>query len=187
MMNSLTKADEKILGGQTRNITQQDAAKLDKMRIERQLVSFQFQQDGEISKFLAATKGFLDYVFQTNSALFLFQRTYCATDLFEFAPHHVLEYINQMQEVLSTIPMRFSILTSDMYDDAEYSEMAAQDFIYNGQEPACRLLAQSLRCQSTLDALGLEKSAWLAEVYKKFNVLSLLNFVFREFLATSLA
>jgi hypothetical protein len=187
MLNSLTKANEKIAGGLARSMTQQDAAKLDKKRIERQLVSFQLQQDGEINAFLTATTGFLDYLFQTSSALFLFQRTYCATDLFEFAPPHILEYINQMQEVLSTIPMRFSILTSDMHDDTEYSEMAAKDFIYNGQEPACRLLTQSLRYQSALDVLGLEKSAWIAEVYKKFNVLSLLNFVFREFLATFLA
>ena len=187
MLNSLTKANEKTAGGLARSMTQQDAAKLDKKRIERQLVSFQLQQDGEINAFLTATTGFLDYLFQTSSALFLFQRTYCATDLFEFAPPHILEYINQMQEVLSTIPMRFSILTSDMHDDTEYSEMTAKDFIYNGQEPACRLLTQSLRYQSALDVLGLEKSAWIAEVYKKFNVLSLLNFVFREFLATFLA
>ena len=44
-----------------------------------------------------------------------------------------------------------------------------------------------MRDQSSLDALGLEKRLWIEEVYKKFNVLSLLNFVFRECLATSFA
>jgi len=88
MLNSLTKANEKTAGGLARSMTQQDAAKLDKKRIERQLVSFQLQQDGEINAFLTATTGFLDYLFQTSSALFLFQRTYCATDLFEFL-HHI--------------------------------------------------------------------------------------------------
>ena len=83
--------------------------------------------------------------------------------------------------------MRFSILTSDKYDDTEYAELRSRDFIYNSKEPSCLLLTQSLRYQSTLDALGLEKCCWTEEVYKKFNVLSLVNFVFREYLATFLA
>jgi len=38
-----------------------------------------------------------------------------------------------------------------------------------------------------LDALGLEKSLWIEEVHKRFNILTLLNFAFRECIDTCFA
>ena len=105
-------------------------------------------------------------------------------DFFEFAPASITEFTDRVQEVLTTIPMRFSVLSSDMHDDGEHSEMVGREFIFNEKDPSYRLLSQSLRYQSNLDALGLEKLLWIEEVYRKFNVLSLLNFVFREYLST---
>lgn len=83
--------------------------------------------------------------------------------------------------------MRFSVLTSDRLEDAEFAEAEQREFIYNRDDPAHRLVSQGLRDQSALDSLGLQKAKWLEEVHKKFNVLSLINFVFRECLDTEFA
>lgn len=62
-----------------------------------------------------------------------------------------------------------------------------REFIYNRHDPAHRLVSQGLRDQSAIDSLGLQKAKWLEEVHKKFNVLSLINFIFRECLDTEFA
>jgi hypothetical protein len=37
--------------------------------------------------------------------------------------------------------MRFSILSSDMHDDAEYAEMMSREFIFNQSDPSHRLIS----------------------------------------------
>jgi len=66
----------------------------------------------------------------------------------------VLSYVDEIQEVLTAIPMRFSLLSSDKYDDAEYIDLETnKEFIFNREDPFHRLLSQAFRNQSTLDAL----------------------------------
>ena len=137
--------------------------------------------------FVSETRDFLKYLFEHYSALFLFQRTYCLSDFYECCPERILAYLREVQGVITTIPMRFSVLTSDRLEDAEFAEAEQREFIYNRHDPAHRLVSQGLRDQSALDSLGLQKAKWLEEVHKKFNVLSLINFVFRECLDTEFA
>ena len=109
------------------------------------------------------------------------------SDFYEFSPKSILDYVNEVQQVITTIPMRFSVLSSDKRDDAEYLEIEQREFIYNRDDPSHRLISQSLRRQVVLDALGLEKSLWIEEVHKKFNILTLFNFAFRECIDTCFA
>jgi hypothetical protein len=88
---------------------------------------------------------------------------------------------------MTAIPMRFSVLSSDKIDDAEFAEIKLNEFIYNQQDPAYRLISQSLRYPSSMDALGLKKSYWKEQIHKRFNFLSLLNFAFREYIDTCLS
>lgn len=62
------------------------------------------------------------YMFHEWSALFLFQRTHCLSDFFEFCPTKAREYADEVQSTLTTIPLRFSILSSDKMDDAEHAK-----------------------------------------------------------------
>ena len=39
---------------------------------------------------------------------------------------------------------------------------------------------ESLRVQSKLDCLGLDKNQWIEEIHRKYNILCLLNYAFRE-------
>ena len=129
---------------------------------------------------MTQTSEFLTYFFENFSSLFLFQRNYCLTDFFETCPDKFITYLGEIQQIISTIPLRFSVLTSDNIDDQEYQLLEQQEFIYNRDDPTHRLISQGLRYQQTIDALGLQKSKWLEEIYKKFNILTLLNYVFRE-------
>ena len=92
----------------------------------------------------------------------------------------MLDFIDQMQEVITAIPMRFSSLSSEVIDDQEYQNLVKTEFIYNRYDASHRLISKSFRYQLTLDTLGLEKSLWIEEVHRRFNILSLFNFAFRE-------
>ena len=87
------------------------------------------------------TKDFLSYLFHHHSALFLFQKAYCLSDFYEFCPKSIIDYVNEVQQVITTIPMRFSALSSDRCDDAEYAEIEQREFIYNRNDPAHRLIS----------------------------------------------
>lgn len=106
------------------------------------------------------------------------------TDLFEFCPRYFNKYVEELQEVLTTVPLKFSVLSSDKIDDNSWGQILTREFTYNRHDPCHHLLSKSLRYQSNLDALGREKFLWIEEILRRFNVLSIFNFAFREYLDT---
>jgi hypothetical protein len=90
---------------------------------------------------VSETKDFFRYLFDNYSALFLFQRAYCLSDFYECCPERVLAYLREVQNVITTIPMRFSVLTADRWEDAEFAETEQREFIYNRHDPAHRLIS----------------------------------------------
>lgn len=107
-------------------------------KILRQLVSFQCKNDSRVEEFVQKSSAFLDYLFSEHSALFVFQQTYCMTDAFEFCPAYFNEYVTQLQQVLTTVPLRFSVL-GDKFDDGLWSQLQSREFTYNRFDP-CHLL-----------------------------------------------
>lgn len=82
------------------------------------------------------------------------------------------------------MPLKFSVLSSDKIDDNSWGQILSREFTYNRYEPYHHLFSKSLRYQSNLDALGREKFQWIEEILRRFNVLSIFNFAFREYLDT---
>jgi len=131
-----------------------------------------------------STMPILDYLFAEHSAHFFFQKSYCMPDLFEFCPDYFNKYVEELQQVLTTVPLKFSVLSSDKIDDNSWSQLLGREFVYNRHEPCYHLLSKSIRNQSNLEALGREKYIWIEEILRRFNVLTIFNFAFREYLDT---
>lgn len=124
--------------------------------------------------------------------MFLFQRTYSMSDMFQFCPDFALEYSSNLEKVVTTVPLRFSVV-SERYDDAAWSVFQQREFAYNRDEPIHRFISDSLRQQSNLDVLSgksssqNQKHAWIESACKRFNIVTLFNYHFLEYIDTVLA
>ena len=88
-----------------------------------------------------------------HASMFLFQRTYSMSDMFQFCPDFALEYSTDLEKVITTVPLRFSVV-SERYDDATWAAFQQREFTYNRDEPIHRFISDSLRQQSHLDVLS---------------------------------
>ncbi|CDW89869.1 UNKNOWN [Stylonychia lemnae] len=137
-------------------------------------------QRGEIDAFVSKSTNFLEHLFDNYGAYFIAQKTYCMSEFLELAPLEMKQYFDNVSSVLSTIPMRFDILTDSNIDDSHYQSLENSEFIYNRYDLIYRFVSQSLRQQRYVDYLGLEKHDWIIEVIQKFNMITILNFIMRE-------
>jgi hypothetical protein len=150
------------------------------IKLQNQLNLFQVANDSQVNKFLGHAHEFLDYLIDNYGAFFIYQRSFALTDFLENAPQSIVSFVEEMQETVTLIPMKFSVLGSDAIDDHAYQSLVNHEFIYNRQDPSHRLISKSFRYLSVLDMLGMEMPLWKEEVVRRFNILSLLNYAFRE-------
>lgn len=101
------------------------------------------------------------------------------TEFFDLAPPQIKHFFDSTASTLSTIPLRLPQL-ADTYDENDWSDLCSKEFIYNQDDVMHKLISTALRQPKILQYLGLEKHEWLIEVNQKFNMLAVLNLVFRE-------
>eukprot|EP00347_Sterkiella_histriomuscorum_P000210 403376762 len=150
---------------------------------ENLMNTYRQTQRSEIEMFVQKSKDFLDYVFDTYGAFYICQRTFCMSDFLDYAPDHIKAYFRNVSLLLTTIPMRFEILTDNNLDDSQYSILENTEFVYNRYDLIYKLISSGMRQQRYIDYLGLEKHDWIVEVIQKFNMISILNYIFREALS----
>jgi len=66
---------------------------------------------------LPRSTAFLEYIFDNFGGFFIAQKTYCMSDFLELCPPEMKLYFDNVSSLLSTIPMRFDILTDSNIDD----------------------------------------------------------------------
>ena len=121
----------------------------------------------------------MDYLFDTYGGFFIAQKTFCLSDFFDNAPKHIMNYFTNTASLLSTIPLRLQQMT-DQYDECQLAAVEKQEFVYNRNDVMYKFVSQSLRYQNNIDYLGLHKHDWIIEVIQKFNMLFIINYLFRE-------
>lgn len=62
------------------------------------------------------------------------------SEFFELAPKHILKYFGYVASLITTIPLRFSIL-ADTYDDHEYSQFEEVEFIWNKSDILYKMIS----------------------------------------------
>jgi hypothetical protein len=104
-------------------------------------MSFTTGNDSKIELYMTESNEFLNYLFDNFSSMFLFQENYCLSDFFETCPDKFVKYLREIQLIISTIPLRFSVLTPDRIDHQKYIELEKNEFIYNRDDPTHRLIS----------------------------------------------
>jgi hypothetical protein len=72
---------------------------------------------------------------------------------------------------------------SDKYEDEQYSLLEDKEFLPFKDDMMHKIISYCLRYPNTLDLLGVDKTDWIIEVIQKFNMISILNYMFREALS----
>lgn len=75
------------------------------------------------------------------------------------------------------------MLSDNNVDDTQFAEYENSEFIPDRFDIMYRFISQSLRQTRCVETLGIEKQDWIVEVTQKFNLISIMNFVFREALS----
>ena len=134
----------------------------------------------QYTKILERTQSFLGYLVEHFGAYFIALRSYCLTEFFEMAPSHMLNYFENTAAIMTTIPLKFPSLSGGM-DESQWTDLCNSEFVYNKEELMHKVISQGLRQPKVFsDYMGHEQNEWLAEASQRFNVLSVLNFIFRE-------
>ncbi len=136
----------------------------------------------EFEKFQERSVEFINYLFDNYGSLFVCQKTFCLSEFLDNAPQSIRTYFENVAGILSTIPLRFSILKDSLHDN-QFADLERHEFIYNKNDFMFKFISQTLRNQSNFDHLGIEKHDWIIEVIQKFNLISILNYIFREALS----
>jgi hypothetical protein len=45
------------------------------------------------------------------------------TEIFQFCPKYVIDYADELQQVLTTVPLKYSILSSDYIDEFSWQTL----------------------------------------------------------------
>lgn len=141
------------------------------------LKSFKHVDPDQYSKLHERSHAFLQYLVDTFGAFFIAQRSYCLTELFDNAPQPILSFFENAASIMTTIPLKFD--TSGMLE-TEWNDIQATEFVYNKGDLLYRLVSEALLQPKVMEYMGLDKPEWLIEVTQKFNMLGVINFLFRE-------
>ena len=99
------------------------------------------------------------------------------TELFDVAPAPVLNFFENTASIMTTIPLK--LIQSDL-DEHEWHDLQCSEFVYNRSDLLYRVISESLRQPKVMEYMGLDKHEWLTEVTQKFNMLAVINYLFRE-------